>query len=65
MHLEQTKFPKKFEKLKFYPKITKTGVLKKMITIPLTLETMQQLIIRPWRKKIQKQQKIANNFKKA
>ena len=33
------------EKFKFYPKITKTGV-KKMINIPLFLQTMQQLSIK-------------------
>ena len=32
----------------FYPKITKTGVMKTLITIPLIPETMQQLIIKPW-----------------
>ena len=29
-------------KIKLYPKITKTEVIKTLITIPLTLETMQQ-----------------------
>ena len=50
--------------------ISKTGVIKMLIEIPLTLETMQQLIIKPWRrsqglccrKKIQKHEKIANIF---
>ena len=43
------KFEKKF---KFYPKIKKTGVKKTLITIPLFLETMQQLIIKPWRRSL-------------
>ena len=62
-------FFQKFEKFKFYPKISKTGVIvddSKLITIPFTLETMQQLIIKPMRrfeglccrKKNQKQEKL-------
>ena len=43
-------FPKMGKKLKFYPKITKTGVKKILITITLTLETMQQLIFKHWRR---------------
>ena len=38
---------RKFEKRKFecYQKIAKARVIKILITIPLTLETMRQLII--------------------
>ena len=37
----------KFEKNNFFfKKIAKAGVIKQLITIPLTLETMQQLIIK-------------------
>ena len=36
-------------KTKFYRKIAKAGVIKKLTTIPLTLETMRQLIIKSWR----------------
>ena len=57
-------------KNKFYQKIANTRVSKKFITIPSTLETMQQLIIEPWRRpqvllpeKIQKLKKC-KNFKK-
>ena len=39
------------EKFKIYPKTTKTGVIKNVeITIPLNLEIMQQLIVKPWRR---------------
>ena len=61
---------RKFEKFKFYPKITKIGVIKMLITNPSTLETMQQLIIKTWMsqgllpEKVQKHEKIANIFKK-
>ena len=37
------------KKIKFYRKIAKAGVIKKMITISITLETMRQLIIKLWR----------------
>ena len=42
---------RKFE-LKFIKEIPKTGAIKILITIPLTLETMQQLIIKPWRRSL-------------
>ena len=64
-------FPKIW-KNKFYHKIAKAGVSEIFITIPLTLETMQQLILKPWRRflgpwcrknnKIQKLEKIQNIF---
>ena len=37
-------------KNKFYRKIAEAGVIKILITNPLTVETMQQLIIMPWRR---------------
>ena len=63
----------KYEKFKFYPKINKTEVIKKSITIPLTPKTMQQLIMKPWRrfeglccrKKNQKHEKFQIFLKKA
>ena len=45
-------FPKFLKKIKYYQKLAKTGVIKIMITIPLTLEAMQQLIIQPWRRSL-------------
>ena len=48
IHLEHAKNFQKFENFfKFYPNITKTGVII-FITIPLTPVTMHQLIIKPW-----------------
>ena len=41
-------FPKFCQK-KFSQKIAKAGVIKIWITIPLTVEIMRQLIIKPWR----------------
>ena len=41
MNLEHDLIFRKFEK-KIYQKIAKAGVIKKMITIPLTHETMQR-----------------------
>ena len=38
----------KLKVLKFL-NVTKTVVIKMLITIPLSLETMQQLSIKPWR----------------
>ena len=38
---------------KIYRKIAKTGVTKILITIPLALETMQQLVIKPWRRSLE------------
>ena len=37
------------EKFKFYQKSAETRVLKILITIPFTLATMRQFIIKPWR----------------
>ena len=65
---------RKFEKKKIYQKTAEAGVPKIMITIPLALLIMRQLIIKPWRrsqeacawknlkKKRFKKLKIANNF---
>ena len=36
----------KTKKIKFYPKPTNTGVKKILITIPLTLEIMQERIMK-------------------
>ena len=41
---------RKLEKLNFIKKIDKAGVIKKLISTPLTLQTMQQLNIKPWRR---------------
>ena len=53
---------RKLEKiLKFHRKITKTGVLKILFAIPITLESIHQPIINSWRKdqkKIQKHEKL-------
>ena len=38
----------KFE-IRTYSKIAKAGVIKKL-TIPLTIETTQQIIIKPWKR---------------
>ena len=43
---------RKYEKIKLQ-KIAKDGVLKIFLTNPLTLETMQQLIIKHWRKSLE------------
>ena len=40
----------KFDKIKLYQQIAQAGVVKIMITIPLTLETMRQPIIKPWKR---------------
>ena len=48
LRLEQ-KFSKNL-KFKFYPDIAKTGVNKNLIIMPLTLETMKQLNIKPCRR---------------
>ena len=37
-------------KLEFYQKIVEPRIVKILITIPLTLDTMQQLIIKHWRR---------------
>ena len=43
---------RKFKKFIFYQKIAQAGVIKILITILLTLETMQQLIIKPRRRSL-------------
>ena len=40
---------RKFENLNFIKKIAQTGVTTILVTIPLTLETMQYLIFKHWR----------------
>ena len=40
------------ENLNFIKKIAKAGVIKTSITISLTLETMHQFIIKPWRRSL-------------
>ena len=64
-------FQKLDTKIKFHPKNVKTGVVKNLMTIPLTPEIMRKLIITPWRrsvgpssgKKNKKIQKDSKNFK--
>ena len=57
----------KFE-IKLYQKIDKAGVIKILITIPLTLETMPQLIINSWRRSpgpwCRNKEKNSKTFKK-
>ena len=55
-------------KIKFYEKNSKTRVKK--ISLPLNLETMKQLMIRPWRRSLApgagkkfKNQKYSKNLK--
>ena len=59
---------RKLEKKNFLSKIAKAGVIKILITIPLTLETMRQLIIKPWRRSLgpwgQKKDKKLENIQK-
>ena len=54
---------------KFYQKIAKAGVMKTLMTSPLTLETMRQLNIETWRRSIghwcrKKDRKVRNIQKK-
>ena len=59
---------RKFKKFIFYQKIALAGVIKILITIPLTLETMQQLIIKPWRRSLgpwcRKKNQYSKNLRK-
>ena len=58
------KILQKIEKIKFYQKVGKIRVIKILRTIPLTLETMQQLIIKPRRRSlVPEKSKIQKNFK--
>ena len=58
----------KFEKNKVNQKIAKAGVIEKLINIPLTLENMRKLIMKPsmtqkW-KRLKQLEKIVNTFLK-